>query len=486
MREDLPPLVRIESAVVVRPSGERVFESLSWTMREGETWAVVGPVASGKTALTDVLMGRLRVESGCIEWPLVDRLRQRGRAVAWPSEIVARVAFKEESPIFSYARHYYQQRFNFIEPEDDLTLDQFLHAGIRATEAELAAIAKRLGLSELRSLSFIKLSNGQTRRARIARALLAHPEILILDEPFVGLDADGRREVRAILEKLVREGVRLILITSPESIPEYVTHVLQLSDRRITYSGPRSGYRAPASRSLDRPASMSHQPLAEPVVELKNVSVSYGGRPILRDISWTVRAGERWAVLGPNGSGKTTLLSLICGDHPQAYANDVSVFGRRRGSGESIWDLKRRIGLVSPEMHLYFTEPLTAERAAATGFFDTLVARPTTTEQDATVRSLFAYFGVSDLAGQWFARLSTGQQRIVLLIRSLVKVPLLLILDEPFQALDPQTVERARAWIDDRLPADRAVLFVTHNEEEIPRTVTRRLRLSGGQVVGTE
>ena len=134
----------------------------------------------------------------------------------------------------------------------------------------------------------------------------------------------------------------------------------------------------------------------EPVIELRDVNVSHGGRTILRDITWTVCAGERWAVLGPNGSGKTTLLSLLCGDHPQAYSNDVRLFGRRRGTGESIWDVKRNVGLVSPEFHLYFTEPLTSERTAATGFFDGVTDRPTTAEQNATVRWMFSEFEMQD------------------------------------------------------------------------------------------
>jgi len=477
-------LFRLEHATVVRPSGEQAFEDLSWTIREGETWAIVGPVGSGKSALTDVLAGRLRVESGILEWPLVERLRTSGRPIAWPAEIVGRVGFKEESRLFSYGRHYYQQRFNFIEPADDLTLDEFLHGGIQTDDETIARVTARLDIADLRALSFIKLSNGQTRRARIARALLSHPEILIVDEPFVGLDVDGRREVRSLLQQLAAEGTRLIVITAPNAIPGWVTHVVELTERRVTFRGPRADYR-PRVESAAGPATSapSGSTLAVPIVELRNINVAYGGMPILRDVSWTVRAGERWAVLGPNGSGKTTLLSLICGDHPQAYANDVIVFGKRRGSGESIWDLKRRIGLVSPEMHLYFSEPLTAERAAATGFFDVLVSRPTTPEQDAKIRDLFAYFQITDLAARPFGRLSSGQQRIVLLIRALVKDPPLLILDEPFQALDAVTAERARTWIDERLSPDRTVLFVTHNESELPRTITRRLRLRQGEVV---
>jgi molybdate transport system ATP-binding protein len=188
-------------------------------------------------------------------------------------------------------------------------------------------------------------------------------------------------------------------------------------------------------------------------------------------------------VLGPNGSGKTTLLSLVCGDHPQAYANDVRLFGRRRGTGESIWEVKRRIGLVSPELHLYFTEPLTAERTAATGFFDGVTDRPTTPDQDAAVGRLFAEFRLSDVAGRPFARLSTGQQRLVLLVRALVKVPELLILDEPFQGLDRPAIEYARGWLDGNLRTDQTLVFVSHHPDEVPRTVTRALRLDGGRVV---
>jgi molybdate transport system ATP-binding protein len=213
------------------------------------------------------------------------------------------------------------------------------------------------------------------------------------------------------------------------------------------------------------------------------VNVAYGERAILRDVSWTVCAGERWALLGPNGSGKSTLLSLICADHPQAYRNDLRLFGRRRGSGESIWDIKRRIGLASPELHLYFSEPLSAAQTAATGFFDVLAYRPTTPEQDGAVRELFDHFGVAALVGRPFARLSTGEQRLVLLIRALVKRPPALILDEPFQGLDAALIERLRAWLDERLLPDQTLIFVSHHAEEIPRTVNRRLRLEEGRVV---
>jgi molybdate transport system ATP-binding protein len=200
-------------------------------------------------------------------------------------------------------------------------------------------------------------------------------------------------------------------------------------------------------------------------------------------VSWTVQRGERWAVLGPNGSGKTTLLSLLCGDHPQAYSNDIHLFGRRRGTGETIWDVKRNVGLLSPEFHLYFTEPLTAARTAATGFFDTLADRPTTPEQNDRVAELFAAFGIEHLADRAFKTLSTGEQRLVLLARALVKRPPLLILDEPFQGMDPTATERCRDYLDRELGSDQTLLFVTHEPSELPRSVSQTLRLDRGRVV---
>jgi molybdate transport system ATP-binding protein len=189
-------------------------------------------------------------------------------------------------------------------------------------------------------------------------------------------------------------------------------------------------------------------------------------------------------LLGPNGAGKTTLLSLLCGDHPQAYANDIRLFGQKRGTGESIWDIKRRIGMVSPELHLYFSEPLTSFQTAATGFFDVLARRLTTPEQDQVIHQLFADFAITALADMPFARLSTGEQRLVLLVRALVKSPPLLILDEPFQGLDSQAICLAQNWLDSRLRPNQTLIFVSHYAEEIPRTVNRRIQLEKGRVVG--
>ena len=478
-------LFQARGARVSRPGPETLspaFEDLSWEIRAGQTWAIVGPVGSGKTTLAETIRGRLRLTGGEIDRPFLNDLRAAGRVISWPADVIHFVSFKEESRAFSHANHYYQQRFNFIEPEDDLTLRQFLGANIETTAAEIEAAAVRFRLADKLDLSLIKLSNGQTRRARLARAMLRRPDWLILDEPFIGLDTASRADLDRLLANLVADGHRLTLITRPEAVPAWVTHVAEVAGGRMLRQVPRHEYQAPAGPVTDgepTPAGES----GEPVIELRDVTVTHGGRAILDGVNWTVRAGERWALLGPNGSGKTTLLSLIAGDHPQAYGNDVRLFGRRRGTGESIWEVKRQLGLVSPEIHLYFSAPLSAAETIATGFYDVMTHRRATPEQAVVIADFLARFGISELADRPFRRLSAGEQRLVLLLRGLVKRPPILILDEPFQGLDAGAIATARQWLDTELRPEQTLIFVSHLPEELPRCVTRRLALENGKVV---
>ncbi|MCI0704394.1 MAG: ATP-binding cassette domain-containing protein [Planctomycetia bacterium] len=472
----------LSNASVVR--GEHaVLRDLNWTFREGDSWAIVGPIGSGKTTLAETLLGRHRLETGSLHWPLFDRLRTTGRKIDFPSQVVTHVTFREDSRLFSYAGRYYQQRFEFADSDTPLSLDQYLRINNSASDAELASMCERFGISELREQPFITLSNGQTRRARLARALLTKPELLILDDPFIGLDAVARTDLTALLYELVNDGKRLVLICREEMVPKWITHVLKRGERNA-----ERGMKAEAGQMVGSGSSVPRSAFRVPrsegeVLDLRDVTVTHAGHTILDRVSWSVRGGERWAVLGPNGSGKSTLLSLLCGDHPQAYSNHVELFGRRRGSGETIWDVKRNVGLLSPEFHLYFTEPLMAQRAAATGFFDALADRATSPEQNHRVKELFAAFGIAHLADRAFKSLSSGEQRLVLLVRALVKRPPLVILDEPFQSLDAKAIERCRAWLDSELGEDQTLLFVTHELSELPRTVTRTLRLDKGRIV---
>ncbi|KAI9313436.1 P-loop containing nucleoside triphosphate hydrolase protein [Dichotomocladium elegans] len=489
-------LVELKNANIYRfGSEEPVFKDLTLSIRRDQRIVIVGPVSAVSAA----------------KWPvIVDKSKS-----PYPSDHIHLVSFKEESGAFSYSGHYYQERFNFrsgfsmtelmllpsisfkllSDPDNDVTLKHYL-ATEQSDDSAISKVAAQLDIAHLLPLSFVKLSNGQTRRARIARALLRRPSMLILDEPLMGLDIQHREKMLDMLGNMADSGLPVVLVLRPQDeFPSWATDVVALKDRKIDWMGTPTDYleRRDAEKAKDvaerkeylaqHSASEKQQTASrDAVVELKKVNVMYSGTKILNDISWTVRQGECWALLGPNGSGKTTLLSFLTGDHPQAYANELYLFGRRRGSGESIWDIKKRVGLVSPEVHLYFNQMLTGLEAAGTGFFDVVVPRPLDGEQVKTIKKLFEDFGMGSLMSRSLRDMSSGEQRMVLLIRSLVKMPDLIIWDEPFQGLDSHMIKSINTWLEDHMRADQALILVTHHEEEIPRAVTKRFRLGPGGV----
>ena len=255
------------------------------------------------------------------------------------------------------------------------------------------------------------------------------------------------------------------------------------------------------------------------VVQMRNINIAYGQRQIFKDLNWTVHSGEKWNVTGPNGSGKSTLLSLVNADNPKAYSLDITLFDRRRGTGESIWDIKRHIGYLSSEMHSSFRENLPVMEIVRSGLGDRfggggLTGRMpggklTEAQTDTDYRSTINYdsdlqqnsnnqtdslqphntkddylllwlrlFGAEHLAQRSYLTLSSGEQRFILLIRAFVKDPDLLILDEPFQGLDPALRSRAAAIIKAFCSRrNKTLIFVTHYIEEIPDVVTNTLQL---------
>jgi molybdate transport system ATP-binding protein len=219
------------------------------------------------------------------------------------------------------------------------------------------------------------------------------------------------------------------------------------------------------------------------LIDLRNVTVRYGQATILRNLNWTVRAAESWALLGPNGSGKTTLLSLILGDNPQAYSNHVVVFGKQRGEGDSVWELKQHIGWVSPELHLHFNQNVTCFEAVASGFQETIgLFEPLTSRQRATAHKWLTEFGLREFATTPLFALSLGLQRMAILARALVKSPQLLILDEPCQNLDAAHRAQIVATVDNLIRrGELSAIYVTHRQDEIPPSIGRVLRLATGR-----
>ena len=212
---------------------------------------------------------------------------------------------------------------------------------------------------------------------------------------------------------------------------------------------------------------------------MDKVNICYGTRCILKDLDWTIKKGEKWALSGENGAGKSTLLSLICADNPQSYTCDISLFGKKRGTGESIWDIKKHIGYVSPEMFRSYLKNLPVIEIVASGLFDTvgLYRRPKE-DQLAVCEWWLDIFGIEGLKERNFLQLSSGEQRLVLLARAFVKDPDLLILDEPLHGLDNNQCRLIKDIIEAFCRRkDKTLIMVTHYPEELPKSITHSLHI---------
>ena len=477
-----------------------IFSDLNWELKPNERWAIYGGVGAGKTTLVNALTGKLPLRSGKFEIK-VQKAEKNEVIELNRSEFrsyTAIVSFQQQS-FFDYGRAFYQQRYQSLESELAIPTvkEMLLQAHPDRTLEEHDEIIQLLQLSDLLPLQIIKLSNGQTRKLQIARALLQKPNLLILDNPFTGLDVASREELKQLISSLNQQGVQTLIATNQQDLPESVTHVLWLNDFKVKglftrasfYANFTAGhYSSLAEENAPSTVPLVILPKAAPTfsvaVKMEQVSIRYQGRIVLDNISWTVNNGDKWALVGPNGSGKSTLLSLIYADNPQAFANKITLFDRRKGSGESIWDIKKRIGFVSPELHLYFRQALSGLDVAATGFFD-ILTRPKTLSvvQEQVIREHFAYFNRLDLLTKSFLQLSAGEQRLILLIRSLVKNPDLIIWDEPFQGLSPEYISLATSLLLKYCTPETTLIMVSHYAQEIPAFVNQYLYLEAGKVV---
>jgi len=414
-------------------------------IRRGEQVALVGDNASGKSRLASVFAGRNGAKY---------------------------ITFRDSYGSYGDRNFFMQQRWNLFTLEGDPpSVGEALHQDAAESKDPEAALRRVEELTALFSMEplldkpLVTLSSGELRKYQLTRALLGGPEILVVDNPYIGLDPRTRGLLTELLTALSGSMTLVLVLSRPAEIPPFITHVIPVEDGKAGEKEPREAY-------LDRV-------LPPAVIRLRNVTIRFGERVILNSLNWTVREGEHWALTGANGSGKSTLLSLINADNPQAYAHDIELFGRPRGTGETIWDIKRRIGFVSPELHRAFRQDATALNIVTSGHFDTegLFRKPSE-EQREIARRWMEEFGIGDLADRPFLRLSSGEQRLCLVARAFVKDPPLYILDEPLQGLDEPQRRRVKTLLDRYCGAPgKTLVMVTHYPEEYPGCIDHSLTL---------
>ena len=462
-----------------RLSDTRTLTIADLTLRAGESWAFVGTNGSGKSALARALAGELNLLKGEYQ---SDFTR------------LTRLSFEQLQKLVS--DEWQRNNTDLLSPgEDDTgrTTAEIIQDEVK-DPARCQRLAEQFGITPLLNRRFKYLSTGETRKTLLCQALMSEPELLILDEPFDGLDVQSRAQLASLLASLNQQGYTLVLVLNRfDEIPEFIQHAGVLADCNLTETGEKTALLKQAliaqlahSEQLDgitlpepdAPSARHALDPHQPRIVLRDGVVSYDDRPILNHLSWTVNPGEHWQIVGPNGAGKSTLLSLITGDHPQGYSNDLTLFGRRRGSGETIWDIKKHIGYVSSSLHLDYRVSTTVRNVILSGYFDSIgIYQAVSDKQHKLAQQWLDILGMDNrVADAPFHSLSWGQQRLALIVRALVKHPTLLILDEPLQGLDPLNRQLIRRFVDVLISeGETQLLFVSHHAEDAPSCITHRL-----------
>lgn len=474
------PLVHIENLNLYYGQ-KNVIKDLNWTIKTSENWLLGGESGSGKTTLVKAIASKPTNSAVAINFNKASNL---------PPIVHYVESWYQFKNLEGAANFYYQQRYTSQQAKEVITVEAELESYGKENNLPFFALEKllnALGFTAVKKSQLIELSSGEHKKLQLIKALWLKPQLLILDQPYTGLDAKSRDNFNNLLDELANEGVQLILISNEKELPTCINRFAELNEGKLTevmcYPFP-SAVQNYAIKNL--PDFLKEPPAvsANIVAKMINVNISYGQKHVLKNIDWEIKSGEKWLLQGHNGSGKSTLLSLINGDHPQAYANNINLFGNKRGSGESIWDIKKNIGIISPEFHWYFDPTATVLQSIASGFFDSVgLFKELSYQKQNQVNELLHYFDLENYKNEQLKVLPLGKQRLVLLARTIIKNPELLILDEPCQGLDEQQTKHFNNLVDELCAYGTTLIYVAHTEAKLPKCLTNKLLLSNGEVI---
>lgn len=438
------------------------------TIGPHDFWVMVGGNGSGKTAFALALQGKIPPYSGEYQ----NDFRN-----------IALLSFEQQQKIIE---EIFKQRNNDTVSPDDfgLTVRQVILNGLEKN-ALCEEYANQLRITNLLERPFMQLSTGESRKVLFCQLLVSEPDLMILDEPFEGLDQASVKYWQELMANLSEKMAVVLISNRFNDIPDCATHIALLDNLQLILQGERAEIEQQAVYSQLKFAEENvHSPLPASAArlitlegnlfELKNVNIQYGDKKIINDLTWTVEPKQHWWIKGPNGAGKSTLLSIITGDHSQAYANHVHLFGRQRGSGETIWDIKKNIGYVSSQLHMDYRVNCSALDVILSGFFDSIgVYQQVPNALQLKAMEWLERLHLSALAKKPFRSLSWGQQRLLLITRAMVKHPPILILDEPLQGLDGINRKLVKQFIEQLVVNSQTqLLFVSHQDADAPSCIT--------------
>lgn len=462
-----------------------ILKDLSWTITKNQHVQIGGKSGSGKTTLAKAIAAQI------------------------PHQGNIQLTFDQESSLSPQALYvsnwyqftnlegdrnfYYQQRYNHHQGQDTLTVKAELEDFAIKENLSFQDIEQRIkdfGFEDLLHSQLIELSSGEHKKLQLIRGLWAKPQLLIIDEPYTGLDKNSRTVLNNWLDELANEGVQLILITNDKVLPQSINsyaHIVDNSIQIVSSSAEITQDKKRVKKQLPTFLKDIPQTPYETIAELNNIFIRYGEKEVLKNVSWKIKVAEKWLLQGHNGSGKSTLLSLINGDHPQAYGHDLSLFGNKRGSGESIWDIKQKIGIISPEMHWYFDQNATVWHTIASGFYDSIGWFVDVKFQEKKqIEELLDFFDLTAHKDQLLHTLPLGKQRLAMLARTIIKNPPLLVLDEPCQGLDKDQTQYFNDVVDELAQHGKTLIYVGHYESQLPKCIEYRIELEKGEVKAIE